>query len=123
MEELFKVLIDPEDPDKYFLLGNQLTELEKKQLTNFLLEKRSVFAWSLDEMPGVSSDIICHKLNVDPKHKPVIQKARRSSWAHADVVVEEVERLLQGRSIKKVQYPKWLANTVVVKKKNGKWCK
>ena len=30
-------------------------------------------------------------------------------------------RLKQARAIKGVFYPEWLANTVVVKKKNGKW--
>ena len=36
-------------------------------------------------------------------------------------VVEEVERLLSAGSIAEVRYPEWLANPVVVKKKNGKW--
>ena len=30
-------------------------------------------------------------------------------------------KLKQVRAIKEVFYPEWLANTVVVKKKNGKW--
>ena len=30
-------------------------------------------------------------------------------------------RLKRARAIKKVFYPEWLANMVVVKKKNGKW--
>ena len=30
-------------------------------------------------------------------------------------------KLKQAEAIKKVFYPEWLANTVVVKKKNGKW--
>ena len=30
-------------------------------------------------------------------------------------------RLKQARAIKEVFYPEWLANTVVVKKKSGKW--
>ena len=30
-------------------------------------------------------------------------------------------RLKQARTIKEVFYPEWLANTVVVKKKSGKW--
>ena len=30
-------------------------------------------------------------------------------------------KLKQARAIKEVFYPKWLANTMVVKKKNGKW--
>ena len=32
-----------------------------------------------------------------------------------------MNKLKQVKEIKKVFYPKWLANTVVVKKKNGKW--
>ena len=36
-------------------------------------------------------------------------------------VKEEVNKLKQAGAIKEVFYPKWLANTVVVKKKSGKW--
>ena len=47
---------------------------------------------------------------------------RRQPWRfskeHAEVVKEEV--LKQARAIKEVFYPEWLANTVVVKKKNEK---
>jgi hypothetical protein len=32
----------------------------------------------------------------------------------------KVKRLLNARVIKEVTYPKWLANTVMVKKANGK---
>ena len=39
----------------------------------------------------------------------------------ATIVLEEVERLLASGAIREVQYPVWLSNTVVVKKKNGKW--
>jgi hypothetical protein len=33
----------------------------------------------------------------------------------------EVKRLLSARVIRHVTYPEWLANTVIVKKANGKW--
>ena len=33
----------------------------------------------------------------------------------------EVERLKQGGAIQEVFFPEWLSNTVLVKKKNGKW--
>jgi hypothetical protein len=33
----------------------------------------------------------------------------------------EVQRLLDGGFIREVYYPSWLANIVMVKKKNGKW--
>ena len=34
---------------------------------------------------------------------------------------EEVARLKKAGVIKEVFYPEWLANTVVVRKKSGKW--
>ena len=34
---------------------------------------------------------------------------------------EEVDKLKEVEVIKEVYYPKWLANTIVVKKKNKKW--
>ncbi|XP_075640542.1 uncharacterized protein LOC142612320 [Castanea sativa] len=40
---------------------------------------------------------------------------------HSDAVKEEVLKLKQTGAIKEVFYPEWLANTVVMKKKNGKW--
>ena len=40
---------------------------------------------------------------------------------HGEAVEEEVDRLLENRAIQEVIYPTWLSNTVVVKKKNGKW--
>jgi hypothetical protein len=33
----------------------------------------------------------------------------------------EVQRLLDAGFIHEVLYPSWLANVVMVKKKNGKW--
>lgn len=40
---------------------------------------------------------------------------------HAEVVTEEVKNLLEAGVIEEVQYPRWISNTVVVPKKNGKW--
>jgi hypothetical protein len=36
-------------------------------------------------------------------------------------VEAEVPRLQDAKLIREVKYPVWLANTVLVKKKNGKW--
>lgn len=37
------------------------------------------------------------------------------------VVKAEVDRLLEANVIRPILYPKWLANTVPVRKKNGRW--
>ena len=49
------------------------------------------------------------------------QPPRHPSKEHAEVVREEVTRLKQAGIINEVFYPEWLENTVVVKKKSGKW--
>ncbi|KAG7588683.1 Integrase catalytic core [Arabidopsis suecica] len=72
------------------------------------------------DMPGIDPSIICHKLNVDPSFKPVKQKRRKLGVERAKAVNDEVDKLLKIGSIREVQYPEWVANTVVVKKKNGK---
>ena len=72
-------------------------------------------------MPGVDPDYIQHRLNVDPHSKLVQQKTRQSAPIHAEAVQKEVDRLLQAKAIRELHYPTWLSNTVVVKKKNGKW--
>ncbi|XP_010490420.1 PREDICTED: uncharacterized protein LOC104768192 [Camelina sativa] len=72
-------------------------------------------------MVGISPEVMCHRLNIDPTFKPVRQKRRRLGPDRVKAVQDEVERLLKADQIVEVQYPDWLANPVVVKKKNGKW--
>ena len=72
-------------------------------------------------MPSVSPEIMCQKLNEDPRHKPVVQKARRTGIPQTVAVIEEVQKLPEAKAIREVHYPDWLANTMVVKKKSGKW--
>ena len=71
-------------------------------------------------MPGVDPEFIVHKLNMDPSFPPKKQKPSRASKEHVNEVNLEVQRLKEARVIREVFFPKWLANTVVVKKKNGK---
>ena len=81
-----------------------------------------VFAWNAYETPGLDSNFICHHLNVNPSITPKRQPPRRLSKEHVEAVKSEVTKLKQAGAIKEVFYLQWLANTVVVKKKIGKWC-
>ena len=87
----------------------------------FLRENVDVFVWNAYEAPGVDPDFIFHHLNVNLVVLPKKQPPQHSSNEHSDVVKEEVNKLKQAGAIKEVFYPEWLANTVVVKKKSGKW--
>ena len=66
-------------------------------------------------------EFIVHKLNLDPLYPPRKQKSRRSAKEHVEAVRQEVKKLKEVGAMKEIFFPGWLVNTVVVKKKNGKW--
>ena len=94
---------------------------EKQTLIEFLRKNVVVFAWDACETPGIGPNFICHHLNVNPSIAPRKQPPRRSSKDHYEAVMDEVAKLKRVGAIKEVFYLEWLANTVVVKKMNGKW--
>jgi hypothetical protein len=69
----------------------------------------------------VDRNFIEHKWNIDASVKSQRQKLRKMSDDKVVVVKSEVQRLLDANIICEVMYTKWLANTVPIKKKNGKW--
>ena len=79
-----------------------------------------VFAWSPYKVPGVDPEFIVHKLNVDPSFPSKKQKPKRSVKEHVEAVRSEVWRPREVGVIREAFFLKWLANNVVVKKKNGK---
>ncbi|KAJ9555927.1 hypothetical protein OSB04_010541 [Centaurea solstitialis] len=85
------------------------------------IEHSDCFAWTHEDMVGIDPDIISHKLNVDPTFKPIKQKRRKFAPERNKVINDEVDNLLKTVKIREVKYPDWLANVVVVQKKNGKW--
>jgi hypothetical protein len=102
------------------LLGSQLSEQEKT-LLRFLFNNKDVFAWSANDLCGVNRDVIEHSLNMDPPFRPRKQRLRKMSEDKVEGARNEVKRLLSAGVIREVKYPKWLANTIMVKKANGKW--
>ena len=119
-EKLERVVIGNNE-EKFFQVGVQLPLRERQELIDFLRKNIDVFAWSAYKASGVDPDFICNCLNVNPFTIPKKQLPRRLSREHSDVVKGEVLKLKQARAINKVFYLEWLANTVVVKKKTGKW--
>jgi hypothetical protein len=103
------------------LLGSQLSDAQEKTLLKFLFNKKDVFAWSANDLCGVNRDVIEHSLNVDPAIRPRRQKLWKMSEDKAKGAQNKVKRLLSFRVIREVTYPEWLANTVMLKKANGKW--
>jgi hypothetical protein len=112
------------DPKKKIRVGSQLSTeiiiiiiIIIKALVAFLRQNEDFFAWSHEDMPGIPQSVIVHKLMVDPSHRPVKQLRRSFALKRNQSVAEEVHKLLQAGFIREVDYPEWLANVVLVKKK------
>ena len=118
--ELERVVIG-NDEEKFVQVGVQLPPREKQELIDFFRKNIDVFARSTYKAPGMDSDFVCHHLNFNPSAIPNKQPPRCSFREHSDIVKGEVLKLKQAGAIKAVFYPKWLANTVVVKNITRKW--
>ena len=70
-------------------------------------------------MPGVPKELIEHALKVDPKATPKKQRLRRFSPDKRKAIKKELAKLFTTRIIKEIYHPEWLANPVLVQKKNN----
>src|SRR3954470_3229746 len=69
-------------------------------------------------MPGVPRELAEHKLHIRPGSKPVKQPLRRFSEDKRRAIGEEIAKLQVAGFIMELFYPEWLANPVLVMKKN-----
>ena len=121
IEKLDDVCIHPNYLDHKVQIGACLSTELQLALIEFLTRHHDCFAWSHKEKTGIDPDVAVHRLQVDPDHPPIKQKQRKFTPERNKVFNEEVQKLLDIGSVREVHYPDWLANVVVVRKKNGKW--
>ena len=69
-------------------------------------------------MPGVPRELAEHKLKVYPQARPIRQKLRRFTPDKREAIRAELARLVAAVFIREVLHPEWLANPVLVLKKN-----
>jgi predicted thioredoxin/glutaredoxin len=70
-------------------------------------------------MPGVPRELIEHCLNINPKATPKRQHLRRFADDRLDAIKKELAKLLVAGFIREVFHLEWLANPVLVRKKNS----
>nr|XP_023874697.1 uncharacterized protein LOC111987227 [Quercus suber] len=114
MEALETVELSDEEPNKTTRIGTTLNPEMRTKVVQFLKENLDVFAWSHNDMPGISPEVIQHRLNVHLERKPVKQRRRVFTPERDQAVTDEVNKLLAAGFIREVYYPDWLANVVLI---------
>jgi hypothetical protein len=73
-------------------------------------------------MPGVAKELIEHCLKVDPIATPKKQRLRCFAPDKREAIKKKIAKLLAAGFIKEVYHPEWLANPILVlKKNNNEW--
>ncbi|KAA3469408.1 RNA-directed DNA polymerase (Reverse transcriptase), Ribonuclease H-like protein [Gossypium australe] len=68
-------------------IGTLITKGTRQDLVRLLLEFKDVFAWSYQDMPGLSADVAVHRIPIKEECKPIQQKLR---MMRPDVTVANV---------------------------------
>ncbi|KAI5425981.1 hypothetical protein KIW84_031706 [Lathyrus oleraceus] len=94
-----------EDDVKEVKIGSRLCPDVKKGLIDLLREYSDVFVWSYQDMPGLDSEIVEHRLPLKPECPPVKQKLRRTHPDMAVKIKEEVQKHIDVGFLVTAEYP------------------
>jgi hypothetical protein len=119
MDDTRTVPLCADVPSRTVMIGIEVSKEEEDRLLEFLHHNQDVFAWPKSDLTGVHRSVIEHALNTDPKVKPKLQRQRPMSDDRVKSAEAKVQKLLDARIIREVQYSIWVANVVMVPKKNG----
>ena len=71
-------------------------------------------------MPGLDPRVAMHQLNINSDVKPVKQQQRRHRPEIIEAIQSEVKKLIDSGFIREEQHPDWVANIVLIVKKERK---
>ena len=104
-----------DQPEHLVYIGSKLAEDIRSPLIHFLEQNMEVFAWKQEDIGGVDSVVITYRLHVNPSFKPVKQMRRSFTLERQKEINEEVDKILQAKAIREVEYLEWLTNIVLIK--------
>jgi len=86
-------------------IGTGMTAPIHEELMALLKNFQDIFAWSYQDMPGLSSDIVQHRLPLNRKCSPVKQKLRRMKPETSLKIKEEVKKQFDVGFLAVARYP------------------
>ncbi|VFQ60081.1 unnamed protein product, partial [Cuscuta campestris] len=90
-----EIQIDASNPERKVKIGADLQEELRTEIVQVLTRYKSLFAWSVADMPGIDRSVICHRLSVLKGSRPVRQKKKFLASDRRDFVKKEVKDLLE----------------------------
>ncbi|GJV37512.1 reverse transcriptase domain-containing protein [Tanacetum coccineum] len=91
------------------------------KLVRTLRKHVDAFAWTRADMTRIPHFVTEHQLKTYPHVEPIVQKKRSLVPDRRKVFKEVVAEWLNAGIVKRVQYPNWAANPMLVKKAEDSW--
>ena len=105
---------------KYINLSTHLSSTQSSKYCTMMKQFVDIFAWEYSDLKTYDTNIIQHKIPVEKNAIPFKHKLRPINPLLLPLIEKEIKKLLDSKIIVPVRYSKWIANLVVVRKKNGK---
>ena len=86
-------------------IGTGMTTPIREELTALLKDYQDIFAWSYQDMPSLSSDMVQHRLPLNPECSPVKQKLRRMMPETSSKIKEEEKKQYDVGFLATARYP------------------
>ncbi|KAL3690876.1 hypothetical protein R1sor_004527 [Riccia sorocarpa] len=108
------------DEQKALKISRDVSQEELTLFGELFLEYQDVFAWSLENMPGIPKEYGEHRIDVVDGATPVRQRQYRMNPKYSLMVKDEIDKYLKASIIYPVLSSEWVSPIVIVPKKNGK---
>ncbi|KAK7323722.1 hypothetical protein VNO77_27212 [Canavalia gladiata] len=119
-EPIDLINLGTEENKREVKIGTLIAGDNRERLISLLQDYSDIFAWSYQDMPGLDTSIVEHKLPMKVGCTPVKQKLRRMKPEMSLKIREEVRKQFDAGFLAVANYPEWVANIVPVPKKDGK---
>jgi hypothetical protein len=117
VDELYEIDIGSGEQKRPTYLNANLMQEQKAEVGKLLKEFVDCFTWDYTEIPGLSQDLVEHRLPIKRGFRPYKRSTRSFNPGIVVRIKEEVDRLLQVRFIHPCGYVEWISNMVPMEKK------
>ena len=121
-EESIEVInLGTETDKREVKIGANLEDSVKNRLVQMLHDYVEVFAWSYEDMPGLETDIVVHRLPIKEDCPPVKQMVRRMKPNMSEKIKAGVMKQFDTWSLAVTSYPQWVAMWCQYQRKTEKF--
>ncbi|GKA89483.1 hypothetical protein Tco_0811295 [Tanacetum coccineum] len=111
-----KIVVNDNYPEQLVTIRGGLSAKCRHALIHTLRKNVDIFAWTPANMTGIPWAITEHSLDTYPHIEPKVQNKISLALDRRKVVNDEVNEWIKVGIIRRVRYPSWVANLVLVKK-------